>query len=273
MNKRSVFFISDGTGITAETLGNTLLTQFEGWEFRRTTVPFVDSIDKAKDTVQVLRETAAADGVRPIVFCSLNKPDIIDCVAAADALVLDLFNVFIQPLEVELQSRSTHSVGRSHGMADPVSYHTRIEAVNFALQHDDGASVQHYDRADVILLGASRSGKTPTSVYLAMQFGVRAANYPLTPDDLERDRLPDVVEAHQGHLYGLTIDPERLQQIRSERRPDSRYSSLSQCRNEVRAIETMFRSHGIAFLNTTTVSIEEIASRIMHKMGLKRRVF
>ncbi len=273
MNKRSVFFISDGTGITAETLGNTLLTQFDGWEFRRTSVPFVDSVDKAQDAVRMLEETARIDGVRPIVFCSLTKPEVIDCLAGADALVLDLFNIFIQPLEAELQSRSTHSIGRSHGVADPQIYGSRIEAMNFALQHDDGAGVKHYNQAEVILVGASRCGKTPTSIYLSMQYGVRAANYPLTPDDLEHDRLPDVLAPYRPRLYGLTIDPERLHEIRSERRRDSSYASLSQCRHEIRAIEAMFRTYGISYLSTTTVSIEEIASRIMHQMGLRRRLF
>jgi len=249
MNKRSVFFISDGTGITAETLGNTLLTQFDGWEFQRVTIPFVDSVDKARQAATSIEQARAADGHRPIVFSSLTDDAVVDAIVATDALVLDVFNVFIQPMEVELETRSTHSVGRSHGMVDPVTYHTRIEAVNFALQHDDGASLQHYDKADVILVGASRSGKTPTSVYLALQFGIRAANYPLTPDDLERPGLPDFLVEQRQRLYGLTIDPERLQQIRSERRPDSRYASLAQCRSEVRAIERLFRSNGISWIN------------------------
>ena len=273
MTKRSVFFVSDGTGITAETLGNTLLTQFEDQDFRRVTIPFVDTVEKARGVVESVARAATDDGVRPIIFSSLNKTEIIDCIGSANALVLDLFNVFIQPLEAELQTRSTHSVGRSHGMADPVTYHTRIEAVNFALQHDDGASVQHYEKADLILVGASRSGKTPTSVYLAMQYGIRAANYPITPDDLERTGLPALLMPHRLRLFGLTIDPERLQQIRSERRPDSRYASLAQCRDEVRSIESLFLANSLPYLNTTTVSIEEIASRIIQQMGLKRRLF
>lgn len=273
MNKRSVFYVSDGTGITVETLGNTLLTQFDGWEFQRVTIPFVDTPEKAREAVESIEQTGRHDGQRAIVFSSLTKTEVVDIVAAADALVLDLFSVFVQPLEAELQSRSTHSVGRSHGMVDPVTYHTRIEAVNFALQHDDGASMQQYDKADVILIGASRSGKTPTSVYLAMQFGIRAANYPLTPDDLEHSGLPAVLMTYKPRLYGLTIDPERLQQIRTERRPDSRYASLAQCRSEVRAIESLFRGNGVAWINTTVISIEEIASRIIQQMGLKRRLF
>ena len=273
MTKRSVFFVSDGTGITAETLGNTLLTQFDGWEFQRVTIPFVDSVDKARETVGSIDRAFAQDGNRPIVFSSLTKADVVDTVAMANALVLDLFSVFIQPMEAELQSHSTHSAGRSHGMADPGTYHTRIDAVNFALQHDDGASMQHYDKADVILIGASRSGKTPTSLYLAMQFGIRAANYPLTPDDLERSGLPEFLVVNRQRLFGLTIDPDRLQQIRSERRPDSRYASLAQCRSEVRAIEALFRVNRVNWINTTVTSIEEIASRIIQKMGLKRRLF
>lgn len=273
MSRRGIFFISDGTGITAETLGHTLLTQFDDIVFHRTTIPFVDSVERADEAVQAIERAWREDGQRPIVFSTLTKAQVISRIGAANALVLDLFNVFIQPLEAELDTVSTHSVGRSHGMVDRASYNVRIDAVNFALQHDDGGSTQHYDKADVILIGVSRSGKTPTTVYFAMQFGLRAANYPLTPDDLERQSLPRALLPFRERLYGLTIDPERLQAIRAERRPDSRYASLLQCRTEVRASETLMRSSGVPFINTTTVSIEEIASRVIQQMGLERRLF
>lgn len=271
--KRSVFFISDGTGITAETLGHTLLTQFDDFEFRRLTLPFVDSVEKADAAVESIERASREDGRRAIVFSTLTNAGVVQRIAASDALVLDLFNVFIQPLEGELQRASTHSVGRSHGVVDPVAYNVRIEAVNFALQHDDGASTHHYERADIILIGASRSGKTPTSLYLALQFGIKAANYPLTPDDLERPGLPATLQQHRTRLFGLNIDPERLQQIRNARRPDSRYASLAQCRAETRAIEAMYLGAGIPHLNTTHFSIEEIASRIIQQTGLERRLF
>lgn len=271
--KRTVFYISDGTGITAETIGHTLLTQFETVEFRQVTLPFVDTVQKADSAVRDIERAAHEDGGRPIVFSTLVDPPLQERVAGSGALVLDLFSVYIRPLEDELERRSTHTTGRSHGMADRASYNIRIEAVNFALQHDDGASTRHYDQADIILIGVSRSGKTPTCLYLAMHFGVRAANYPITADDLDATRVPPLLRPHRERLYGLTIDAERLQQIRSERRPGSRYASLAQCRREVTDVEDMYRSEGLRFLNTTTISIEEIASRVLQDTGIERRLF
>lgn len=271
--KRTVFFVSDGTAITAETLGHTLLTQFDHVEYRQITMPFIDNIDKASRAVDTIDQAAREDGNRPVVFSTLINLDIKDKVASSNALVLDLFNVFIRPLEVEFSSVSTHTTGRSHGMVDTASYQVRIDAVNFALRHDDGASTQHYEQADIILVGVSRSGKTPTCIYLAMQFGIRAANYPLTVDDLDAMSLPDVLKPYSSHLFGLTIDPERLQQIRKERRPNSVYSSLNQCRREVKDAEALFQMSRIPFVATTSMSIEEIASRILQKTELKRRLF
>lgn len=272
--KRSVFFVSDGTGITAETLGQTLLTQFDQVTFQRRTVPFVDSVEKAALAVETINRASLDDGQRAIVFATLTDPKVAAEIANANALVLDLFNVFIQPLEMELQQSSSHSAGRSHGIADPKTYSVRMEAVNFALRHDDGLRTEQHGEADVILIGASRTGKTPTCLYLAMQFGIRAANYPLIPEDIGADSgLPPVLRQNRDRLFGLTIDPERLHQIRAQRRPNSRYASLAQCREEVRAIEALLRRNGLKHINTTAVSIEEISSRILQEMGLERRLF
>ena len=271
--RRTIFFVSDGTAITAETLGHTLLTQFEQVEYRQRTLPFVDSVEKAKATVTVIDSTAVDEGVRPIVFSTLVSPEIQEVVAGSNALVLDFFGAFIGPLESELLVRSTHTSGRSHGIGDRASYYFRIDAINFALQHDDGASAQHYGEADVILVGVSRSGKTPTCLYLAMRFGVRAANYPLTGDDGDDSVLPVVLRPFRERLYGLTSDPERLQQIRRERRPNSRYASLTQCRREVQDAEALFRQEGLLSLNTATMSVEEIAAKILHERGMERRLY
>lgn len=271
--RRTVFFISDGTGITAETLGHTLLTQFNDLETVEVTLPFVNTPGSAAAAVEHINRAAAQDEARPIVFSTLVDPAVFDQVANSEGLVLDLFNVFIRPLELELERRSTHTRGRSHGMVDPARYKFRIDTVDFALHHDDGASTSHYDEADVILVGVSRTGKTPTCLYLAMHFGVRAANYPLTPEDLDSQRLPAVLERHRARLYGLTARPERLHQIRSERRPNSRYASLPQCRKEIQEVEGLFRAEGIPYLNTDAVSIEEIASTVIQQRGLKRSLF
>src|SRR6187402_600008 len=221
MQRRTVFFVSDQTGVTAETMGHSLLTQFDGMEFRPITLPFITSVDKAREAAAKI-DQAVHDDVR-------------DALKQARCLFLDFFDAFLGPLEQELGRASAHVLGRAHGMADVNAYTMRINATNFALANDDGAQTRDYERADVILIGVSRSGKTPTCVYMALQYGAFAANYPLTEDDLEGLRLPAVVEPYRRKLFGLTIEPGRLQQIRQERRPDSRYASAQQCAFEVRA--------------------------------------
>jgi len=265
---RTVYFVSDGTGITAETLGHSVLTQFESLRYKRVRAPFIDSVEKAHELVGRINETAVLDGRRPIVFSTLVNPQANAELRRARAMVLDLLDSFVVPLELELGLQSTHTIGRSHTMSDTGSYHRRIEAINFALAHDDGQSAKGLQTADVILVGVSRSGKTPTSLYLAMQFGVKAANYPLIPEDFERDELPSALPRHRRKLFGLSISPERLSEVRHERRPNSRYASLENCRQEVAAAERMMRREGIRWLSSTTKSIEEIAATIMNEHGL-----
>jgi regulator of PEP synthase PpsR (kinase-PPPase family) len=267
---RTVYFVSDGTGITAETLGHSVLTQFESFRYRRVRAPFVDSVDKARELVARINENAVLDGRRPIVFSTLVDPQANAELRRSRAMVLDLLDSFVVPLEQELGLQSTHTIGRSHTMGDTGSYHRRIEAINFALAHDDGQSAHGLQTADVILVGVSRSGKTPTSLYLAMQFGVKAANYPLIPEDFDRDELPSALPPHRRKLFGLSISPERLSEVRNERRPDSRYASLENCRLEVSAAERMMRREGIRWLSSTTKSIEEIAATIMNAHRLHR---
>lgn len=267
---RTIFFISDGTGITVEALGHSLLSHFPALNFTQERVPFVDSLDKAMACQEKIRNARQKDGTRPIVFASLVDPQIVSIVKEADALFLDMLEKFITPLEHELGEASTHTVGRFHGITDSQDYKKRIEAINFALAHDDGVTDVELTKADVILVGVSRSGKTPTSLYLAMQFGVKAANYPLIPEDFERGKLPLPLEPHRGKLFGLSIDPERLRQIRQERRPDSRYASLVNCRQEVDAAQRLMRKEGIRWLDSTTKSIEEISATILQEVRLNK---
>jgi regulator of PEP synthase PpsR (kinase-PPPase family) len=272
MNRRTVFFVSDQTGVTAETMGHSLLTQFEGLEFRQVTLPFISTVDKAVEAVQRINKTAVADGARPVVFSTLVKDELRTVVKGSNGLFLDFFDAFLTPLEAELQVKSSEREGRAHGIADQLVYTTRIDATNFALSADDGSVVADYDRADVVLTGVSRSGKTPTCIYMAMQYGVFAANYPLTEDDFESRQLPAMVRPYTAKLFGLTIEPHRLRHIRNERRPGSRYASAAQCDYEVRSAEALFQRYGLPQLNTTECSIEEIASRIIDRMGIERRL-
>ena len=273
-NRRTVFFVSDRTGITAEMLGNSLLVQFDEFQFQRRTIPFIDSMQKVDEAVALINATARDEGRRPIVFCSMADERAAEHVRVrAEALTLDLFQIFISPLEVELNARSSHAAGRSHGMASSHEYFARMEAINFTQMHDDGAQTRDLAKAQVILVGVSRCGKTPTSLYMALQFGVRAANFPLTPDDFADRRLPASLVPYRDKLFGLTIQPDRLREIREERRPGSKYASLESCRHEVREAEHLMERENIPIVDTTSKSIEEIATTILHRAGLRRTAY
>ncbi|MGD9951365.1 MAG: pyruvate, water dikinase regulatory protein [Burkholderiales bacterium] len=272
-HRRTVFFVSDGTGITAQMLGHSLLTQFEGVEFRQVTIPFVDSPALAEECRERIdAETRNGNG-QPIVFSTLVNGELRALVRRANAVFVDFFEAFIDPLEAALGVRSTHTVGRSHSAQDRPGYAHRMDAINFAMAHDDGASHRELEQADVILVGVSRSGKTPTSLYLALQFGVKAANYPLIPEDFQRGQLPPALIACKSRLYGLSIAPERLTEIRRERRPGSRYADLENCRYEVEQAESLMRREGIRWINSTAKSIEEIATTILRELRIERHVY
>ena len=273
MPNRTVFFVSDGTGITAETFGNSILNQFS-LRPRHVRRPFVDSADKAHQVVREINHTAEAEGRRPIVFITLIDNTVRDIVKSdCQGLVLDMFNTFIEPLEAEFGITSNHRVGRFTDVSKSQQYTDRIEAINFSLAHDDGQSSKNLESADVILVGVSRSGKTPNSLYLAMQHGIKAANYPLIPEDFDRGAIPKTLAPHKKKCFGLTIDATRLSQIRNERRPDSVYASIDNCRHEVREAEAMMRREGIAWLSSTHKSIEEIATTILRDIRPDRLMY
>lgn len=270
---RPVFFLSDGTGITAETLGNTLLTQFEGVTFHKTTLPFITTVERARTTVEYINHLAQRQGVKPILFSTTVSDAVRAVLRESQALFVDLFDHFIPLLESELAVQSSHAQGRAHGVADSLRYNARIAAMNYAMEHDDGQSVRDLGRAELILIAPSRCGKTPTSLYLALQHGVFATNFPLIEEDLDQGRLPDVLKARTPKLFGLTSEPERLMQVRTERRPGSRYASLAQCAFELRQAEQLYRKHRIPFVNSANMSIEEMATVIMQEKGLRKSSF
>jgi len=272
-SRKRVFFVSDRTGITVEALGSSLLTQFADLDFLRVTLPFIDSIPKAIQVVAQVNAAHADSGQRPIVFSSIVDDALRAEINKANGLILDVFERFIVPLENELGQKSLHAVGKTHSVSNAKDYNHRIEAINYTLSHDDGVTHRGLEEADIVLVGVSRSGKTPTCLYMAMQFGIKAANYPLIPEDLEANRLPPSLLPLKQKVYGLSIAPERLHQIRSERRPDSRYAALDNCRYEVAAAEKLMKQAQIPFLDSTTKSIEEIATHMLHEAHLVRRVY
>ena len=274
MPNRTVFFVSDGTGITAETFGTSILAQF-AVRPRHVRRPFIDTVDKAWIVLREINEVHEREGRRPVVFITLVDDQIREVLTgdACKGLVLDMFRTFVEPLEEEFGVKSNHRIGRFSDVAKSAEYNDRIDAINFSLTHDDGQSALNLDSASVILVGVSRSGKTPTSLYLAMQHGIRAANYPLIPEDFERGQLPTPLAPYKRKCFGLSIDAERLSQIRNERRPGSKYASLENCRYEVREAESLMRLHDIAWLSSTHKSIEEIATTILRDIRPDRLVY
>lgn len=269
---RTVFFVSDGTGITAETFGHSVLTQFE-LRFRQIRLPFIDSQEKALDAVRRINEAFETDGKRPIVFSTLVKAELSSIVRQSIGMHMDLIQTFVEPLEQEFGVKSTHTIGRSHNIADSEEYKNRIEAINYSLAHDDGQTAKNLASADVILVGVSRSGKTPTSLYLAMQYGIKAANYPLIPEDFERGKLPGDLCPFKSKIFGLSIAPDRLSEVRNERRPGSKYASPENCRYEINEAEKMMRREGIRWMSSTAKSIEEIATMILQEIKSEKRAY
>ena len=271
--RHTVYFVSDGTGITAETFGNSILSQF-AIKPRHVRRPFIDSADKAHQVVREINHTAEVEGVRPVVFATLVDPEILGIVMdRSKGLVMDMFHTFVEPLEAEFKMTSNHRIGRFSDVSESQEYTDRIEAINFSLAHDDGQSSKNLPEADVILIGVSRSGKTPTSLYLAMQHGIKAANYPLIPEDFERRKFPASLAPFKAKCFGLTIAPERLCRIRNERRPNSRYAAVENCRWEVKEAEAMMQREGIGWLSSTHKSIEEIAMTILRDLQPDRLTY
>ncbi len=268
---RKVFYISDGTAITAEVFGHAVLSQFPV-EFESLTIPFVETTIKAEAVIKQINDSFITTGERPLVFHSIVNPEIRDIIYSSEGLDYDFLNTFVAPLEQQLGIAASPVVHRTHGKGND-SYEARIDAINYAMENDDGQTMKHMDKADIILLGVSRCGKTPSSLYLSMQFGIKAANYPFTEDDMDNLKLPEALKRNKDKLFGLTIDPNRLHEIRQSRMENSRYSSLRQCRLEVKEVEMLFKKERIPFVNTTNHSVEEISTKILDMTGLDRHMF
>ena len=271
-NFRDVFYISDGTAITSETLGHAVLGQFS-LQIQQTTLPFVESTERAEQVKNLINQSNKKYAIQPLVFYSIVVPEIKQIIDQADAHFYDVLKALVEPLERDLAIKAEPKLQRSHSInKDSSSYHDRIAAIEYTLAHDDGVSLNHLEQADIILLGVSRCGKTPTCLYLAMQFGLRAVNYPFIADDMSALKLPKAIEPYRFKTFGLTIDIERLVAIRNERLADSDYASSAQCLNELQQVEAMFRREAIPYLNTSSLSVEEISTRLLSMSGLKRNM-
>lgn len=268
MRTRTAYFVSDSTGITAETLGSALLANFPGVSFQRHTIPFVDTVAGARDVVSDVRRSTTATST-PLLFATVKSAEILRELAASGAIVIDLLGGHLRELEEALGSTASEQLGQYHGVGDIERYFARMRAVEYAIEHDDGQSMRALDIADVIIVAPSRCGKTPTTMYLALQYGLLVANYPLTDDDFPSDGLPAAVARYVDKCFGLTTTPLRLSQVRHERRPNSTYSSLAQCTLELRRAEDLYRRNRVPFLNSSTKSVEEMSAVIMQSMRLR----
>ncbi|OAN17747.1 phosphoenolpyruvate synthase regulatory protein [Photobacterium jeanii] len=269
---RDVFYVSDGTAITSETVGHAVLGQFP-LDTKQTTLPFVETIERANYVKNIIDQAHSKRGMQPIVFYSVVIPEVKAILEQSNALLYDVLHAMVAPLAKDLDLEPKPQLQRSHSIKkDTDSYMDRIAAIEYTLAHDDGVSLNNLDQADIILLGVSRCGKTPTSLYLAMQFGIRAVNYPFIAEDMARLKLPQAIEPYRYKTFGLTINSDRLQAIRQERMADSDYASQHQCETELDKVEAMFRREAIPYLNTSSLSVEEISTRLLDMSGLKRRM-
>lgn len=270
---RLVFFVSNSTGITVETLGRSLLYQFSNTQFESHSLRFIDSVDKANEALESITHLAAKAKSRPIIISTLVNPELRDILSTAGGLYLDVFDTFIDKIENEIGCEAKLGMGRVHGIGDSEYYSDRIDAVNYSLKTDDGLGVKGYEQADIILIGASRTGKTPTSLYLAMHYGLKAANYPIVDEELDSHSLPKSLRLYKDKIFGLLVTAERLQSIRTKRRAGSEYSSLSQCQYEIRQTEALFQQENIHYFDVSSMSIEEAASSIMDRLKISPRTF
>lgn len=270
--KRSVFLISDGTGITVESFANSVLSQFPDFEFTYQNFPYIDSFEKMQDIAEKIKANYDLYEIEPLVFLTIVQAEMIKPLLDSPCHVFDFFNPIVDHLEKILKSKALDQAGRAHGFLSSKRYDLRINAINYALNCDDGLGNQNYDDADVILIGVSRCGKTPSCLYMALQFGIYAANYPITDESIDAQHLPNILKPYKHKLFGLTITPQRLHYIRSERRPNSQYASITQCQYEIAAVESLYQNQHIPFLDSTFYSIEEISTRIMSHMQIKRKI-
>lgn len=257
-----VFFLSDSTGISAETMGNALLIQFPDLRFERRLIPFITTVEEARKVVATL--DAAMDGpVTPLAFSTTAVTEIRDVLHQSRCPLIDFFDLHMTRVEAILGHQGQRVAARLHGLGDVKRYNARMAAVEYAIEHDDGQSMRALDKADVILIAPSRCGKTPTTMYLALQHGIFVANYPLVEEDFDTNELPRPIRHLRDRCFGITTTPARLSQVRHERRANSRYASLEQCTFELRRAETLYRIHKIPSINSSAKSVEEMSTVIL----------
>ncbi len=265
---KDIYYISDSTGILAINLGQALICQFPEINFHEEKFPFIKTVIEANNTIKYILEQSS--GRLPIIFSTLVEPKIRKIFDHPQVELFDVCEVFLSRLENCLEAKALMLPGSSR-QTDDVSMARRVEAINYCLSHDDGTKLDEYNEADVVLLGVSRAGKTPVSVYLSSHMGLKSANYPLTNTDLDRYFLPEGVSRNRKKAVGLTTSAELLHSMRQKRYPDSNYARRNTCLQELEQAKQIFFKYDIPVIDTFGKSIEEIAAQIFQEIGLYKK--
>ena len=263
-----VHLVSDATGETLNSIAKAALAQFEGQYVEEHSYALIRS---AKQLDRAMQNITTQKG---LVFFTLVNPELrkelVARCAAADLPCLDVMEGPISMMRQYLGAAETHRPGAQHEVDQ--RYLQRIEALNFTIQHDDGQALDSIDGAQVILVGASRTSKTPTCIYLAIR-GVRAANVPLVPGIA----LPSALLATKTPLIvGLWASPDRLVQVRRNRLNtmgevrDTNYVDVDSVRNEVSATRRLFEQNDWPVIDISRRSVEETAAAVINLLNERR---
>ena len=269
MKNLHLHLVSDSTGETVISIARACVVQFEGvdvidhlWSMVRTKIQLEDVIKGISEEPGMVVFTLLDQSLRDRLeaYCADRK---LTCIAALDTFMA----AFRHYLGVSSQARP----GRQHAL--DAEYFARIEALNFVMSHDDGQSVADLAEADVILVGVSRTSKTPTCIYLANR-GIKAANVPIVPGAT----LPsELMDNDRSLIVGLTEDASRLVQIRRNRmrslnqKDETDYTDLDQVKSEVAAARRLFNERQWPTIDVTRRSIEETAAAIIQLHSQRRR--
>ena len=267
-NSKDIYYVSDSTGILSTNLGQSLLCQFPEIHFHEEQFPFIRSVKEARATLKYILKNSG--GRSPIIFSTIMLPEVLKVFDTPEVELFDMYVAFLDRLERSLEVQPLRLPG-FYRHTDNVSISKRVEAIHYTLEHDDGTKIDELDDADVILVGVSRSGKTPASVYLATQMGLKAANFPLTIEFLTQYSLPEAIKRNIKRTVGLTTSPEMLRKVREKRYAASNYAKLVTCLEELDQAKNIFLKNKIPVVNTEGKSIEETATQIMQEIGLSRK--
>lgn len=263
---RDVYYLSGSTGILAKDMGKALLCQFPEIHFKEELIPFIHTEVEAQKAIEKIR--AQSTGETPLVLSTLLSKELNAVFNSPDIEFLNIFDQFLVQFENFLQKKALWASGASRYPNDRTMIR-RVEAIHYCIDHDDGNSTKDYDKAEIILIGVSRSCKTPVSVFLATQMGIKTANYPLIRDGTDSFKLPPYLVRNKKKIVALSTSPQLLHQYREHRYADSKYAKLSTCRDELNKANMLYMDHRIPIVMSDGKSIEETATQVTQQLNLK----